>query len=31
MKDPTDDLEEIKKAIHDIPLDESGIESRSRP
>ena len=25
-KEPTDDLEEIKKAIHDFPLDESGVE-----
>ena len=25
-RSPTDDLEEIKKAIHDIPVDESGIE-----
>jgi hypothetical protein len=25
-KDPTDDLEAIKKAIRDIPVDESGIE-----
>jgi len=26
LKEPTDNLEEIKKAIHDIPVDESGIE-----
>ena len=25
-KDPTDDLAEIKKAIHEIPVDESGVE-----
>ena len=25
-KDPTNDLDEIKRAIHDVPIDESGVE-----